>query len=83
MLASTGLFAIVFGFSRAQTDSWGSPVTLVRLALGVVLLAAFIQVQRRVADPLLPLQGCRVKEAGDGLAVQHGGACFPGPADRR
>ncbi len=56
VLASTGLFAIVFGFSRAQTDSWGSPVTLVWLALGVLLLAAFVQVQRRVAHPLLPLR---------------------------
>jgi MFS family permease len=38
----------------------GESVTLVRLALGVVLLAAFIQVQRRVAHPLLPLRVGRV-----------------------
>ena len=56
VLASAGLFAIVFGFSRAQTDSWGSPITLISLAIGVVLLAVFIQVQRTVANPLLPLR---------------------------
>jgi EmrB/QacA subfamily drug resistance transporter len=56
VLASAGLFAIVFGFSEAQTDSWGSPVTLVALAIGVVLLVAFVQVQRNVANPLLPLR---------------------------
>jgi EmrB/QacA subfamily drug resistance transporter len=56
ILASVGFFAIVFGFSRAQIDSWGSPVTLVSLAIGVILLAVFVQVQRRVANPLLPLR---------------------------
>jgi EmrB/QacA subfamily drug resistance transporter len=56
ILASAGLFAIVFGFSRAQTDSWGSPTTLVSLVLGAVLLAAFVQVQRTVRNPLLPLR---------------------------
>jgi hypothetical protein len=56
VLASAGLFALVFGFSRAQTDSWGSAVTLAWLAIGVALLAAFVQVQRQVAHPLLPLR---------------------------
>jgi predicted MFS family arabinose efflux permease len=56
VLASAGLFALVFGFSRAQTDSWGSSVTLAWLAIGVALLAAFVQVQRLVAHPLLPLR---------------------------
>ena len=56
VLASAGLFALVFGFSRAQTDSWGSAVTLAWLAVGVALLAAFVQVQRLVAHPLLPLR---------------------------
>jgi EmrB/QacA subfamily drug resistance transporter len=56
ILGSLGLFAIVFGFSRAQIDSWGSPITLVSLAIGVILLAVFVQVQRRVANPLLPLR---------------------------
>ena len=56
VLASAGLFALVFGFSRAQTDSWGSAVTIAWLAVGVALLAAFVQVQRLVAHPLLPLR---------------------------
>jgi MFS family permease len=56
VLASAGLFALVFGFSRAQTDSWGSSVTLAWLAAGVALLAGFVLVQRRVEHPLLPLR---------------------------
>jgi EmrB/QacA subfamily drug resistance transporter len=54
-LACVGLFAIVFGFSEAETDSWSSPVTIASLAAGVVLLVAFVLSQRRSASPLLPL----------------------------
>jgi EmrB/QacA subfamily drug resistance transporter len=56
VLASAGLFGLVFGFSRAQTDSWSSPITLVSLGIGVLLLAAFVQVQRTGDHPLLPLR---------------------------
>jgi Major Facilitator Superfamily len=55
VLATAGLFAIVFGFSEAQTDSWGNPTTIISLAAGVLLLTAFVQVQRKVTNPLLPL----------------------------
>ena len=54
--ASTGLFAIVYGFSNAHTDSWTAPVTLAMLAAGVLLLAAFVVIQQRSAHPLLPLR---------------------------
>ena len=50
-----GLFAIVFGFSKAATDSWTAPVTIVSLAAGVALLTAFVFAERRVPYPLLPL----------------------------
>jgi EmrB/QacA subfamily drug resistance transporter len=56
VLASGGLFAIVFGFSRAQTYSWGSPSTWVPLAIGVVFLVLFVITERIVAHPLLPLR---------------------------
>ena len=56
LLASAGLFGIVFGFSKAQTDSWSSPVTYLSLGVGFLLLAVFVQVQRTVAHPLLPLR---------------------------
>jgi EmrB/QacA subfamily drug resistance transporter len=56
VLASAGLFGVVFGFSEAQTDGWSSPVTLIALFGGLALLVAFVQVQRRVKNPLLPLR---------------------------
>jgi EmrB/QacA subfamily drug resistance transporter len=56
MLAAGGVFGIVFGFARAQTNTWSSPATVISLVLGVVLLAAFVQAQRVVAHPLLPMR---------------------------
>jgi EmrB/QacA subfamily drug resistance transporter len=53
---SAGLFAVVFGFSRAETSGWTATVTLGSLAAGVVLLVAFVLLQARVASPLLPLR---------------------------
>jgi EmrB/QacA subfamily drug resistance transporter len=64
VLASGGLFAIVFGLSRAQSESWGSPVTWVPLAIGVLLIAAFVLVEKVVPNPLLPLRIVRDRNRG-------------------
>lgn len=56
LAVSGGLFAIVFGFSHAQTTSWGNPLTIVMLASGVALLAIFGAIESRMAHPLLPLR---------------------------
>src|SRR5882724_10701435 len=55
-LACAGLFAIVFGFSHAETAGWTAALTLGSLVGGVVLLAGFILAERRVRHPLLPLR---------------------------
>jgi EmrB/QacA subfamily drug resistance transporter len=55
LTASAGLFAIVYGFSQAESAGWGAASTLAFLAAGVALLAAFIAIERRVPNPLLPL----------------------------
>ena len=54
-LASAGLFALVYGFSSAETNSWSNVTTIVALAASVTLLSAFVAVERRVVHPLLPL----------------------------
>ena len=56
VLASSGLFAIVFGFSRAETDGWGSPLCYGFLTVGALLLLAFALSQRVITHPLLPLR---------------------------
>jgi EmrB/QacA subfamily drug resistance transporter len=55
LTASTGLFALVYGFSNADSHGWGSGLTIAGLTAGVALLAAFVAVERRVEHPLLPL----------------------------
>jgi hypothetical protein len=55
VLASAGLFLIVFGFSHAETGGWTAALTLGSLVLGVLLLAGFVLAERRVSHPLLPL----------------------------
>ncbi|MGH2874143.1 MAG: MFS transporter, partial [Solirubrobacteraceae bacterium] len=54
--ASLGLFALVYGFSNAETHSWGNPLTIGMLVACVVLLGAFVALERRVAHPMLPLR---------------------------
>ena len=56
VLASAGLFGLVFGFSHAETAGWTSAVTIGSLVAGVVLLAAFVQAEQRVGVPLLPMR---------------------------
>jgi EmrB/QacA subfamily drug resistance transporter len=56
LTAVLGLFALVYGFNQAETHGWSSPTTLGFLAGGLALLAAFVAIQRRVANPLLPLR---------------------------
>jgi EmrB/QacA subfamily drug resistance transporter len=53
-----GLVSLVYGISRAgdQRYGWGDPWTLGFMAIGLVLLAAFVSIERRVEHPLLPLR---------------------------
>ncbi len=51
-----GLFAVVFGFSNAETHGWGATATVVALIAGPVLLTTFVLIERVVKHPLLPLQ---------------------------
>jgi EmrB/QacA subfamily drug resistance transporter len=56
LTASSGLFALVFGLARAESDGWGERVTVGFMAASAALLIAFVALQRRVAQPLLPLR---------------------------
>ncbi|MCS5498169.1 MFS transporter [Cnuibacter physcomitrellae] len=55
ILVSAALFALVFGFSHAETDGWGAFITWGMLAASAILLVAFVLWQRRASHPLLPL----------------------------
>src|SRR5580700_2198178 len=56
VLASAGLFLIVFGFSHAELAGWTAAPTIGSLVAGVILLAAFAFAESRVSHPLLKLR---------------------------
>jgi EmrB/QacA subfamily drug resistance transporter len=56
VLATLGLVSIVYGFTKAATDGWGSGATLGFIGGGVALLAAFVIVELRSPNPLLPMR---------------------------
>jgi EmrB/QacA subfamily drug resistance transporter len=55
LTSALGLFALVFGFSNAETHSWGATATIVALAASPLLLTAFVLIERRAEYPLLPM----------------------------
>ena len=55
LLAATGLFGLVFGLVRGQSDGWTSATIVSSLVGGVILLAAFVAWERRAPEPMVPL----------------------------
>jgi len=55
-VVSAGLFAIVYGFAHVESTSWTDRVSLGSIVVGVMLLAAFVWLESKVAHPLLPLR---------------------------
>ncbi|MFI0231980.1 MFS transporter [Streptomyces sp. NPDC017086] len=56
ILSTLGLVALVYGFTRAESDGWGDSVTVSMFVGSVVLLLAFVLVETKVKAPLLPLR---------------------------
>lgn len=56
VLATTGLVSLVYGFTRAEEDGWTAGATIGLFIAAVVLLAAFVVVEGKVKNPLLPLR---------------------------
>ena len=56
--ATVGLFCLVFGLTRGgeAEHGWDDPWTVLTLAAGVLLVTAFVLIERRVEHPLLPLR---------------------------
>ncbi|WP_037674313.1 DHA2 family efflux MFS transporter permease subunit [Streptomyces griseus] len=56
LLASGGLFGIVYGLVRGPADGWTSPFVLIGLFAGTALLAGFIHHGVRAKNPMLPMR---------------------------
>ncbi|MFI1965678.1 MFS transporter [Streptomyces pathocidini] len=73
-LSTLGLVALVYGFTRAESDGWTDGFTIALFVAAAVLLAAFALVEARVKAPLLPLRVVTERNRGGvyaslGLAV--------------
>jgi len=55
VLTSTlGLVALVYGFTKANESGWAAGSTIALLIAAAVLLVAFVVIENRTAQPLLP-----------------------------
>jgi EmrB/QacA subfamily drug resistance transporter len=76
---TAGLSVLVYGIVSTDTRSWGSPTTVISLAVGTGLLAAFLVIEARFArHPLLPLSifKSRSLSVGNAIALTVGAALF-------
>jgi EmrB/QacA subfamily drug resistance transporter len=51
-----GLLALVYGFTKAGTDGWGSSTVVTLFAVAGALLVAFVAIELRAEHPLLPMR---------------------------
>ena len=51
---TAGLSALVYALVRASTVGWGSPQTIGMLAAATILMAAFVVIEHRAQNPLVP-----------------------------
>jgi EmrB/QacA subfamily drug resistance transporter len=79
VLGTGGLLALVYGVIRTDAAGWGSAEVLGLFGAALVLLAAFVFVESRAADPLVPLKLFRVRGLSiSALALALNGGAFLG-----
>ena len=54
--ATAGLFSLTYGFNEAATSGWSDIKTISFLVVAVVLLVIFVNIEKRVANQLMPLR---------------------------
>jgi EmrB/QacA subfamily drug resistance transporter len=52
---TAGMTLLVYGFIRAAADGWSDRFTVLSFVGAVLLLGAFLAIQRRAAQPIMPL----------------------------
>jgi EmrB/QacA subfamily drug resistance transporter len=66
---TAGLLLLVYALSKAPTDGWASARTITLLAAAAALVAAFLVIETRVEEPLMPLRIFRLKTLAGANAV--------------
>jgi len=79
VLGTAGLFALVGGVIRTEAAGWGSTQVLALFGAAVVLIAAFLLVEARAKDPLVPLRIFRTRGLSvSAIALALNGGAFLG-----
>ena len=61
-MVTSGLVLLVLGLTWTEEAGFGSPITLATLGFAAAFFGAFVLVERRAADPLVPLRLFRLRE---------------------
>jgi EmrB/QacA subfamily drug resistance transporter len=69
LTASAGMALLVYGLVRAPDTGWSATQTIAAFAGAVALLAAFVGIELRSRQPLLPLGFLRNRNRAGGFAV--------------
>lgn len=79
-LVTLGVLGIVWGLMRGATAGWGSLEVVGTVAAGALLIAAFVAVERRSREPMLPmgLFRSRAFSAGNAATFALFGSIFVG-----
>jgi EmrB/QacA subfamily drug resistance transporter len=70
LCATLGMGGLVFGIIESGETGWGSARVVVPLVVGVVLLAALVVTESRVAQPIMPLRLFRSRERSGAYAAR-------------
>ena len=78
LTATFGVGSLIYGISLAVESGWVSQWTISFIALGNVLLTAFVLIKKRSKAPMMPLRIVRDRVRGTGYAVVFliGGAMY-------
>ncbi len=56
LTCTLGVTGIVLGLVEAGAQGWSARLPIAALAVGIVLMAAFIHIERRAEEPILPIR---------------------------
>ncbi|MGC9542846.1 MFS transporter [Streptomyces sp. UG1] len=69
LTSTVGTTSVVFALVQGPESGWGSGLIIGAFVLGVALLAAFLVIEKRSSDPLMPLRLFRNRNLSTGAAV--------------
>jgi EmrB/QacA subfamily drug resistance transporter len=69
LTSTVGTTSVVFALVQGPESGWGSGLIVGAFVLGAALLAAFLVIEKRSSDPLMPLRLFRNRNLSTGAAV--------------